>query len=308
MPRPLTRATFLRTAAATALAVASAPHAFTQPMEPRMDTRPIPSTGAALPLIGLGTWQTFDVGSSPEERGPLAEVLRVLFAAGGSVIDSSPMYGRAEGVVGDLLAASGSRSQAFLATKVWTTGRAAGVAQMERSLALLKTERIELMQIHNLLDWKTQLASLRAWKEEGRVTYLGVTHYTASAFDQLEAVMRAEPLDFVQVNYAADDRAAEARILPLAKARGMAVLVNQPFGGGGLLRRLAARPLPPWAGEIGCASWAQLLLKFVLGHDAVTCAIPGTSKPQHMRDNAAAGTGPLPHAAMRERIAAVVEG
>ncbi len=218
------------------------------------------------------------------------------------------MYGRAEGVVGDLLAASGSRSQAFLATKVWTTGRAAGVAQMERSLALLKTERIELMQIHNLLDWKTQLASLRAWKEEGRVTYLGVTHYTASAFDQLEAVMRAEPLDFVQVNYAADDRAAEARILPLAKARGMAVLVNQPFGGGGLLRRLAARPLPPWAGEIGCASWAQLLLKFVLGHDAVTCAIPGTSKPQHMRDNAAAATGPLPHAAMRERIAAVVEG
>jgi len=306
MSRPLTRATFLR-AAAAALALATR-RATARPTAPCMDTRPIPSTGAALPVIGLGTWQTFDVGSSPAERAPLAEVLRVLFAAGGSVIDSSPMYGRAEGVVGDLLAASGTRSQAFLATKVWTTGRAAGIAQMERSLALLQTPALELMQIHNLLDWKTQLATLRQWKAEKRIAYLGVTHYTASAYDQLEAVMRAEPLDFVQVNYAADDRAAEARILPLAKARGMAVLVNLPFGGGGLLRRLAARPLPPWAAEIGCASWAQLLLKFVLANDAVTCAIPGTSKPEHMRDNVAAGTGPLPDAAMRERIAGLVEG
>ena len=252
MKSGLTRAAFLRTAAAPLLALATRARA--QPTDPRMLTRPIPSTGALLPVIGLGTWQTFDVGSSPEERAPLAEVLRVLFAAGGSVIDSSPMYGRAEGVVGDLLAQSGSRSRAFLATKVWTTGRAVGVAQMERSLALFQTEHLELMQIHNLLDWKTQLATLRQWKAEKRIAYLGVTHYTASAYDQLEAVMRAEPLDFVQVNYAADDRAAEARILPLAKARGMAVLVNLPFGGGGLLRRLAARPLPPWAGEIGCAS------------------------------------------------------
>jgi diketogulonate reductase-like aldo/keto reductase len=284
------------------MVAAGAAHA--QEKGARMETRPIPSTGVALPVVGCGTWQVFDVGAGPAERAPLAEVLAVLFVAGGSVIDSSPMYGRAEGVVGDLLADSASRSKAFLATKVWTTGREAGIAQMERSLQLLQTQRIELMQIHNLVDWRTQLPTLRAWKREKRISYLGVTHYTASAFDQLEAVMRAETLDFVQVNYALDDRAAEARILPLARERGIAVLVNRPFGGGGLLRRLAATPLPPWAGELQCRSWAQLLLKFILGHDAVTCVIPGTSKPEHMADNAAAGAGPMPDAALRAKIAA----
>ena len=267
-----------------------------------MHTRKIPSSGAALPVIGCGTWRTFDVGESPSERAPLVEVLRVLFEAGGSVIDSSPMYGRAEAVVGDLLSAAHNRDQAFIATKVWTTGRAAGIAQMQRSMRLLRTDHIELMQVHNLLDWRTHLATLRGWKRDGRISYLGVTHYTPSAYGELEAVMRAETLDFVQLNYAIDDRAAERRLLPLAADRGIAVLVNQPFGGGGLLARLRNKPLPDWSGEIECRSWAQILLKYVLGHPAVTCAIPGTGRPEHMQENAAAGFGTLPDAAFRAKM------
>jgi len=267
-----------------------------------MHTRPIPSTGTPLPVIGCGTWRAFDVGTSEPERAPLRQVLRALFAAGGCVIDSSPMYGRAEGVVGDLLDAGPHRDAAFLATKVWTTGKSAGIAQMRRSLRQLHSERIALMQVHNLLDWRTQLATLRAWKSEGRIAYLGVTHYTASAHAELEQVMRAEPLDFVQLNYAVDDRAAEARLLPLAAERGIAVLVNRPFGGGGLLRALAGRPLPAWAADVDCDSWAQILLKYVLGHPAVTCVIPGTGRPEHMRENAHAGSGNLPDAALRARM------
>lgn len=298
----LSRAGFLRLAAGAALlpvagVAASAP----------MLTRPIPSSGHRLPVVGLGTWRTFDVGPGPG-REPLAEVLRVLFAAGGSVIDSSPMYGRSEEAVGDLLERTGNHARAFVATKVWTTGREAGIRQMEQSMALLQRDRIELMQIHNLLDWRTHLATLRDWKAAGRIGHLGITHYTQSAHDALEAVLRAEPLDFVQINYALDDRAVERRILPLAAERGVAVLVNQPFGGGGLLRGLRDRPLPDFAAEIGCASWAQILLKFLLAHPAVTCVIPGTSRPQHMADNAAAGRGPMPDAAMRARILAAWEG
>jgi aryl-alcohol dehydrogenase-like predicted oxidoreductase len=299
----MTRAGFLRGAAGAlgALALGGAAPARS---EDKMLTRPIPSSGAALPVIGCGTWRGFDVGSSAAERAPLAEVLRVLFEAGGTVIDSSPMYGRAEGVVGDLLAASGTRDRAFIATKVWTSGRQAGIDQMRRSMALLRTDRIELMQVHNLVDWRTQLATLRAWKAEGRIAYLGITHYTSSAYDQLEAVMRKETLDFVQLNYAVDDRAAEKRLLPLAADRGIAVLVNQPFGGGDLLRRLRGRALPAWAAEIGCESWAQLLLKFVLGHPAVTCVIPGTGNSAHMRDDVRAGIGPMPDQAFRARMVA----
>ena len=257
-----------------------------------MQTRPIPSSGEPLPVIGCDTWQVFDSSPSPNERAPLAEVLRTLFAGGGSVVDSSPMYGRAEGVVGDLLASAVSRDKAFLATKVWTRGRVEGVAQMERSMALLETDRIDLMQVHNLVDWRTHLDTLRDWKAQGRIRYVGVTHYTSSAYAEFEAAMHAQPLDFVQVNYALDDRGAERRILPLAAERGLAVLVNRPFGGGGLLRRLLPRPLPSIAGEIGCTSWAQVLLKFVLGHCAVTCVIPGTAKPGHMADNLRAGVRP----------------
>lgn len=271
-----------------------------------MQTRPIPSSGEALPVIGCGTWQTFDVGTKAEDRQPRAAVLRALFEAGGSVIDSSPMYGQAEGVVGDLLQAAGTRDRAFLATKVWTSGKAAGISQMRRSAERLRSEKIDLMQVHNLVDWRAHLETLRAWKREGRIRYLGVTHYTESAHGELEAVMRAQPLDFVQLNYALDDRAAERRLLPLAAERGIAVLVNQPFGGGGLLRRLSSNTLPPWAAEIDCTSWAQLLLKFLLANPAVTCVIPGTSRPAHMVDNAKAGSGRLPDADMRRRMIALL--
>jgi aryl-alcohol dehydrogenase-like predicted oxidoreductase len=271
-----------------------------------MNTRTIPSSGEQLPVIGCGTWQTFDVGESEPDRRQRAQVLETLFEAGGSVIDSSPMYGRSEQVVGELLAQAGQRSHAFVATKVWTRGREAGIAQMNQSMALLQADPIDLMQVHNLLDWQVHLETLRGWKERGRVRYLGVTHYTRSAYPQLESVLRSESLDFVQFNYSAEEREAEKLLLPLAADRGIAVLVNLPFGGGGLLRRLGGKPLPGWAPEIECTSWAQLLLKFVLSNPAVTCVIPGTSKPRHMLDNARAGTGALPDARMRERIAAAV--
>ncbi len=305
-PASIHRARFLRLGVAAAAQLALAPlHAQNAAPagQPRMQRRSIPSSGEQLGIIGCGTWQTFDVGAAAEDRKRLADVLQVLFDAGGSVVDSSPMYGRSEAVTGDLLTQLGMHERAFVATKVWTRGATEGVRQMEDSMRLLQHKRIELMQIHNLVDWRTHLKTLRGWKESGRIKYLGITHYTESAFGELEAIMRAEKLDFVQLNYSLDDRAAEARLLPLAAERGIAILVNQPFGGGGLLRGLADRPLPAWAGEIGCASWAQVLLKYVISHPAVTCAIPGTSKPQHMRDNAAAGMGVMPDVAMRRRMA-----
>ena len=269
-----------------------------------MQTRVIPSTGERLPVIGCGTWQTFDVGDDAAARKPLAAVLRTLFAAGGSVIDSSPMYGRAEEVTGDLLAETGAREKAFLATKVWTRGREEGRRQIERSMKLMRADRLDLLQVHNLSDWTVQLATLRELKAAGRIRYIGVTHYTSGAYADLEAVMRGETLDFIQVNYSADDRTAEKRILPLAADRGMAVLINLPFGGGGLLRRFRARPLPDWAAEAGCTTWAQLFLKFVLAHPAVTCVIPGTANPEHMAQNAQAGVGPPLDAAMKQRLIA----
>jgi diketogulonate reductase-like aldo/keto reductase len=271
-----------------------------------LHTRPIPATGEPLPVVGCGTWNAFDAPVG--RRAPLGEVLGALFEGGGSVVDSSPMYGAAEEVVGELLAAQKARPRAFLATKVWTRGREAGIRQMRRSLELLRAESLDLMQIHNLVDWRTHLPTLRAWKAEGRIRYLGVTHYTASAHAELEEVLRAEAFDFVQLNYALDDRAADRRLLPLAAERGVAVLVNRPFGGGELIRRLRGRPLPTWAGEIGCTSWGQILLKWILGHPAVTCVIPGTGKVDHLRDNLLTGEGELPDEAMRARIVAEVAG
>jgi aryl-alcohol dehydrogenase-like predicted oxidoreductase len=273
-----------------------------------MNKRKVPATGERLGVVGLGTWQTFDVGSAPADRTPLADVIRVLFEAGGSVIDSSPMYGRSEGVTGDLLAAAGSRDKAFVATKVWTTGRTAGIAQMEQSLKLLRTDRIDLMQIHNMLDWQTHLPTLQAWKKEGRIRLLGITHYTEGAHGALEAVLRRGGFDFVQVDYAIDDRGVESRLLKFAADNGIAVLINRPFGGGDLMRRLAGRKLPGWARDIGCTSWAQILLKFVLANPAVTTVIPGTSKPDHMRDNIQAGLGDYPDAALRQKMIAEVGG
>jgi diketogulonate reductase-like aldo/keto reductase len=265
--------------------------------------RPIPSTGETVPAVGLGTWQTFDVGA---ERSAQREVLRRFVALGGRVVDSSPMYGRAEAVVGDLAAEMKVTEPLFIATKVWTSGRDAGVAQMDESMRRLRTKQLDLMQVHNLVDWRTHLATLRGWKKDGRVRYLGVTHYTASAHDELERVLRAEPVDFVQINYSVRERDAERRLLPLARDRGIAVLINRPFAEGALFREVRGTPLPPWAAELGCESWGQVFLKWILAHPAVTCVIPATSKPEHLEDNMKAGVGPLPDAAARDRIVALV--
>ena len=268
--------------------------------------RTIPSSGESIPAIGLGTWRTFDVGRGADERAPLKEVLQKFVELGGKVIDSSPMYGAAEAVAGDLAAELKLADRLFWATKVWMSGAAAGVKQMETSVRHFRVTRLDLMQIHNLLDWRTHLRTLREWKQAGRVRYIGVTHYTAGAYDELERVLRAEPLDFVQVNYSLGEREADRRILPLARERGMAVLVNRPFAEGGLFQRVRSTPLPPWAAELGCESWAQFFLKWILAHPAVTCVIPATSRVAHLVDNMKAGTGPLPDAASRDRMAAAV--
>jgi diketogulonate reductase-like aldo/keto reductase len=268
-----------------------------------MLARAIPSSNETIPAVGLGTWQTFDTrGGLDAQR----EVLRRFVAHGGRVVDSSPMYGRAESVVGELAAELQVADRLFVATKVWTSGRDAGIAQMEESLRRLRTKKLDLMQVHNLVDWRTHLATLRGWKQSGRVRYLGVTHYTASAHDELERVLRAEPVDFVQVNYSVGERDAERRLLPFARDRGIAVLVNRPFAEGALFRHVRGQSLPPWAAELGCESWGQLFLKWILAHPAVTCVIPATSKPEHLDDNMKAGLDPLPDAAARDRIAALI--
>jgi aryl-alcohol dehydrogenase-like predicted oxidoreductase len=267
-------------------------------------TKPIPRTGESLSMIGLGTWQTFDVGSA--ERAPLREVLRDFVRLGGTVIDSSPMYGRSESIVGDLAAELNFEGKLFVATKVWTSGREAGIRQMEESFRRLRVKRIDLMQIHNLVDWRAHLNTLREWQKQGRIRYLGVTHYTASAYDQLARVLETEELDFVQLNYSIVEREAEQRLLPLAIDRGVAVLVNRPFAQAQLFSKVRGKPLPAFAAEIGCASWAQFFLKFVVSHPAVTCAIPATSKVQHLIDNMQAGMGRLPAAEIRQRMAKYV--
>ncbi|MBA3830983.1 MAG: aldo/keto reductase [Chthoniobacterales bacterium] len=269
-------------------------------------TRPIPSSGEKLPVVGLGTWKTFDVGDSPNERAPLKEVLNRFSQLGGKVIDSSPMYGRAESVVGALTTELRLRDSLFLATKVWTTGRRAGIDSMDESLLRLQTKRLDLMQVHNLVDLDTQLATIRAWKEQGRIRYLGITHYVDSAFPEVEKILRREPLDFLQINYSIIDRAADERLLPLARDRGVAVLINRPFASGDLFARLRARPLPEWAAEFDCKSWAQFVLKWILANASVTCVIPATSNARHLEDNMGAGRGRLPDEKTRQRMVQLV--
>ena len=264
--------------------------------------RPIPSTGETIPVIGLGTWQTFDVGTTGAERTPLRDVLQTFWDLGGTVVDSSPMYGRAEQVVGDLANVLGLRDKLFVATKVWTSGAAAGVRQMEDSERKLRRQVIDLMQVHNLLDVDLHLETLAGWKAEGRVRYVGVTHYTSVGHEPLVRVLRTRELDFVQVNYSVAEREAEGTVLAAAQERGVAVLVNRPFAEGRLLARLATRPLPAFAAELACESWSELLLKFVLSHPAVTCVIPATSSVEHLRANMRAGAGPLPTPELRQRI------
>ncbi|MDT7532018.1 aldo/keto reductase [Sphingobium sp. SA2] len=265
-----------------------------------MEQRAIPSTGESLPVIGCGTYRGFDV---PEERIELLiDVVTPLLDHGGTMIDSSPMYGEAEANVGRVMAATGRRHDAFLATKVWTRGRATRIAQMERSLNLLQTDHVDLMQVHNLIDARHHLDTLAGWKADGRTRYVGVSHYHSGAYEELEEVLQHYPLDFVQINYSIEDPAAERRILPLARDKGIAVIVNMPFGGGRYLATAQREPLPDMAIEIGCDSWSQLFLKYVIGHDAVTCVIPGTGNAAHMAQNMAAGSGAL--AQDRERIIA----
>jgi len=264
--------------------------------------RAIPSSGEMLPVIGLGTWQAFDVGSRATERQPLEEVLALFVKLGGRIVDSSPMYGRAEQVIGDIAAKLNLQRSLFLATKVWTTGKDQGIASMEKSLAKLQTKKIDLMQVHNLVDARTQLATLRDWKEQGRTRYLGITHYSSSAYTEVAKLLRSEELDFVQINYSLLEREAEKEILPLAQERGVAVIVNRPFGGGDLFARVWQKPLPEWTGEFDCDSWAQFLLKWIIAHPAVTCAIPATNKARHLEDNIHGGCGRLPDAKVRQRM------
>ena len=265
--------------------------------------RAIPTTGEKIPAVGLGTWQVFDVGESPNERGPLKEVMSRFVQLGGKVIDTSPMYGRAESVIGDLTSELHLRDSLFLATKVWTSGQEAGIDSMERSLERLRAKRLDLMQVHNLVDVDLQLATMRAWKEQGRIRYLGITHYVDSAFPEVEKILRRERLDFLQINYSIIDRGAEERVLPLARERGVAVLINRPFASGDLFSRVRRKPLPDWAVEFDCKSWAQFLLKWILSNAAVTCAIPATGNVRHLEDNMAAGVGRLPDEKMRQRMA-----
>jgi len=264
--------------------------------------RPIPRTDELLPAVGVGTWQTFDVGPEAPERAELKEVLRLLAAGGGSVVDSSPMYGEAERVVGDLTAELGLRDKLFFATKVWTRGRDAGIRQMESSLRLMRAQRMDLMQVHNLEDLAVHAKTLREWKEAGRIRYLGITHYHAGAHGELERLVRSREWDFVQFNYSMAEREAEARLLPACAEAGVAVIANRPFSMGALFPRVRGKALPAWAAEFDCASWAQFFLKYILSHPAVTCAIPGTRRAVRIKDNLQGGSGRLPDAKTRRRM------
>lgn len=272
-----------------------------------MIKRNIPSSGEELPVVGLGTWQTFDVGASDAERDPLRECLKLMKQHGGRVIDSSPMYGRSEKVVGDLTHELGIQDAFFYATKVWTQGRAEGIRQMEDSMSKMRRTKLDLMQIHNLVDWKTHIKTLREWKEKGKIRYLGLTHYTVSSHTQLEQIIQSEKVDFLQFNYSIAVRNAEKSLLDAARDKGVAVIINRPFEGGDLFRKTRGRDIPSWAKEIGINSWGQFFLKYILSHPAVTCVIPGTSNPRHLLDNMQAGAGALPDAATKVKMIRVVE-
>jgi len=273
---------------------------------PKMLSRTIPSSGEKLPVIGLGTWQAFDVGASDAEQRPLQDVLTTFVKLGGHVIDSSPMYGRAEETIGELVNRLGLRNSLFLATKVWTRGKEGGIDSMERSRARLRTKTIDLMQVHNLVDVATQLATMREWKEQGRIRYIGITHYEAGAFSEAARILANEKLDFVQINYSIAEREAEDEILPLTQQRGVAVIANRPFGGGDLFSGVRGKPVPDFAKDFECTSWAQFFLKWIVANPAVTCAIPATNNVRHLEDNMRGGAGRLPDEKMRARMVEVV--
>jgi diketogulonate reductase-like aldo/keto reductase len=268
--------------------------------------RTIPKSGKKLPVVGVGTWQTFDVGPSAPERTELKQVLLDFAALGGSVIDSSPMYGESERVVGDLTSELANRDKYFFATKVWTSGQQAGVRQMQQSFKLMRTTHagMDLMQIHNLLDLDVHTQTLKEWKASGKIRHMGITHYHAGAHADLERLIKTNTYDTVQFNYSMSEREAEARLLPACLDAGVAVIVNRPFAQANLFGRVKGKPLPAWAAEFDCNSWAQFFLKYLLGHPAVTCVIPGTRRVVHLQDNMQAGMGRLPDAAMRKRMLA----
>ncbi len=269
--------------------------------ERSMIARTIPTSGEKLPVLGIGTYDVFDHASTPEAVARSQEIVDILLGEGGSVIDTSPMYNRSERVIGDIVAAGSPRDAMFIATKVWIDGKESGIRQMEESARLMNTETIDLMQVHNLRDTDVHMDTIRDWQDQGRIRYNGLTHYTASARSRLESAMKQHRPEFIQINYSLGEREAEDRVLPLAQDLGIAVLINRPYQSGRLFRAVAGRELPDWAAEFA-SSWGQFFLKWIIGHPAVTCAIPATSKPHHMRDNAEAGFGLLPDQATRNRM------
>ena len=301
------RRRFLRAALAAPLAATLAPAPAAQP---GLMKRPIPRTGELLPVVGLGTWQVFDVAHDKAGRAEAREALQAFAQLGGALIDSSPMYGSSESVAGDLAAELGLHSQLFIATKVWTQGRDAGVRQMQDSIRKLRTNlkgSLDLMQVHNLVDTAAHLDTLRGWKKDGRVRYLGVTHYHAGAHGDLETIARTGELDFLQVNYSLAEPQADRRLLQAARDSGVAVIINRPFAEGAMFARVKGRPLPPFAADIDCTSWAQIFLKWIISHPAVTCAIPGTRSARHVADNLGAARGRLPDEPLRRRIQELFE-
>ncbi|MGA6926288.1 MAG: aldo/keto reductase [Desulfosarcina sp.] len=301
----ITRRSFLGTVGVLTSAMLLPPRLLSAE-ESRILLRQIPSSGERLPVMGMGTSRTFDAQGDAATMGQLSQVLEAFFDSGGLLIDSSPMYGSAESVVGELLGPEQRKNRLFAATKVWTDGRAAGIAQMERSMQRLGVDVIDLMQIHNLRDWKTHLPVLREWKQKSRIRYIGITTSHGRDHEALAQILETERLDFVQFSYNIEDRTADERLLPLAADRGIAVLINRPFQRGSLFEKTRGHELPAWSAEFDCRSWAQFFLKFIIAHPGVTCVIPATSKVKHMTDNMAAGVGRLPDADMRRRMAAHV--
>lgn len=299
----LSRRGLLKAACAGALALPALPRNLSA-LPNAVIKRTIPGNGEALAVMGIGTYDTF---SHAAPRQQLGAVLQAFFDHGGQLIDSSPMYGPAEGLVGELLKTTTNASALFAATKVWTDGREAGIRQMAESMRLMGVERMDLMQVHNLRDWRTHLKTLKEMKEQGQIRHLGITTSHGRFHEELEAIMKKESLDFVQLSYSIANRGAEERLLPLAADRGVATLINRPYQGGGLFRRVKGKPLPAWAGEIDCATWGQFFLKFIVGHPAVTCVIPATSKIKHLVDNMTGGKGRAPNAAMRQRMVSHLE-
>ncbi|MBO1113827.1 aldo/keto reductase [Bordetella petrii] len=300
-----TRRRFLAGLPALGLAPRMACGALADGTAPALQARRVPASGQPVPVIGMGTADSFDVGDAEAERAPLREVMRRFFAAGATLIDTAPSYGQSETVVGDLLAELGLRQRAFLCTKIGASGRDAGLAQFQQSLRRLKTDRIELLQVHNLIDWRTQIALINELKAQGRVRYSGLTHYTEGSQDELADAVRAARPDFLQINYSVISTAAEKRLFPMAQELGVAVLVNRAFDDGRLFRRVAGKPLPAWAAEAGITSWAQAFLRFALSHPAVTAVIPATSRPDRQSDNLQAGTGPALTAQQRQSLQAL---